>query len=50
MSEQQQNQLSTRAKSLGTWLGIELKITLFGATVLHWKYPPQEHSGVELEG
>lgn len=40
--------LSSRAKNLGSWLGIELKITLFGVTVLHWQYPPENSSGVEL--
>lgn len=48
MSEEK---LSAKAKNLGSWLGIELKITLFGVTVLHWMYPPQTESNpVELEG
>lgn len=47
MSEQQ---LSAKAKNLGSWLGIELKISLFGVTILHWKYPPEEsNSPVNLE-
>lgn len=50
MSELEKTQLTSRAKNLGSWLGIELKITLFGVTILHWKYPPTEQSSVELEG
>lgn len=43
-------QLSSRARSLGTWLGIHLEITLFGVKILDWRYPPENASGpVELE-
>lgn len=44
------NQLSTKAKNLGSWLGIELKVTLFGVCILDWKYPPQDRGSVSLEG
>lgn len=43
-----QQELSAKAKGLGSWLGIELKITLFGVTVLQWKYPPENSGSVEL--
>lgn len=49
MSNSESNQLSTRAKNLGSWLGIELKISLFGVTILHWKYPPENQYPVELQ-
>lgn len=31
----------TKVKGLGSWLGIELKVTFFGVTILDWKYPPE---------
>lgn len=43
-------ELSAKAKNLGSWLGIELKITLFGVTILNWKYPPENQSHVDLVG
>ena len=29
------------AKGLAKWLKIELKISIFGVTVIEWVYPPQ---------
>lgn len=48
--DEKKNELSTKAKNLGSWLGIELKITLFGVTVLNWKYPPESTNSVDLIG
>lgn len=42
--------LSTKAKSLGSWLGIHLEITLFGVKILDWRYPPEtDNRPVTLE-
>lgn len=47
----EKQELSKKAMNLGSWLGIELKISLFGVTILHWKYPPTIQSDpVELQG
>lgn len=44
-----ENELSAKAKNLASWLGVEFKVTLFGVTVLHWKFPPDSTSGVEIK-
>lgn len=43
-----ENQLSVKARNLGSWLGIKLEITLFGVTILKWEYPPVEKGNVNL--
>lgn len=44
MSTEERNIKIEQASKLAKWFKIELTISIFGHTILHWVYPPEnEH-------
>lgn len=41
MSNQEKMSRVAEARGLAKWFKIELTISIFGHTLLHWVYPPQ---------
>lgn len=38
---QEQKEMQINASKLSKWFKIELTISIFGKTIIHWIYPPQ---------
>lgn len=41
MSTEERNIKVEQAKGLAKWFRVELSISIFGHTILHWIYPPE---------
>ena len=42
ITDTEKQQFTTDAKRLSKWFKIEVSISIFGQTILHWVYPPQK--------
>ena len=41
MSREEKSNAIAQARGLSKWFKVELTISIFGHTILHWIYPPQ---------
>lgn len=47
IKKEEKASLLAKLKSLKDWFELDVNIKIFGVTVLHWHYPPQDTPTVE---